>query len=329
MPSLGRAYKEVTLQQLRSFLETARLGSFAAAATALQLAQPTVWAQVRALERQFGTPLVQSSGRGCQMTEGGRLLSRLISPSLAGIATLKRRFEEARADVPTRLVVATTSRVLVEDLPECIAKFSRLYPRVRLTLRDLTVEEVITAVERGEADLGLTVPWPAAPSPWLLYEPACEFDILLLTPKDHPLARRRRIRLEDLRAYPLVNAPASFKDRVMSALLDKLGVSDTEPRRVEVSYVPAIRHCVALGLGIGLIASRPAAEPWLDLHERSLRQFFPPVTLYLVSRRELPPEEPAGAFAAIVKETLGGLKGKTDRRPRKEPTIRPHRSSGK
>lgn len=304
MASLGRVYKEVTLQQLRSFLETARSGSFAAAAGALGLAQPTVWAQVHALERHFGTRLVVSSGRGCELTEDGRLLAQLVSPSLAGVATLKRRFQEARADVEARLVVATTSRILVEDLPECVAEFSRLYPRVHLTLRDLTVEDVILAVESGEADLGVTVPWPGPPSPWLLYEPACELDILLITPRDHPLARRRRITLDDLKQFPFVNAPESFKDRVMAALLEKLGLFQTQPRCVEVSYVPAIRRYVALGLGIGLIAGRPSAVPPSDLHERSLSRFFPRVTLYLVWRQQIPPEEPAGAFVEIVKKTL-------------------------
>ncbi len=47
------SYKEGRLQQLRSFCETARLGSLAAAAQALGLAEPTVWEQVHALERQF------------------------------------------------------------------------------------------------------------------------------------------------------------------------------------------------------------------------------------------------------------------------------------
>ncbi len=234
------------------------------------------------------------------------MLAELVSPPLAGIASLKRRFREKQADVEARLVVATTSRILVEDLPECVAEFSRRYPRVHLSLLDLTVEEVITAVERGEADLGVTVPWPGPPSPWLLYEPACELDILLLTPKDHPLARRRRITPDDLREFPLVNTQASFKDRVMSALLDKLDLFKTQPRRVEVAYVPAIRRYVALGLGIGLIAGRPSAVPPPDIHERSMSRFFPRVTLYLVWRQKIPPTEPAGAFVEIVKETLAG-----------------------
>ena len=58
--SMRHPYKEVRLQQLRSFCETARLGSLAAAAQALGLAEPTVWEQVHALERQFAAKLVEA-----------------------------------------------------------------------------------------------------------------------------------------------------------------------------------------------------------------------------------------------------------------------------
>ena len=76
----SRVYKDTTAQQLRSFHETARLGSFSAAAKSLGLANPTVWQQVRALELDFGEPLLEPRGRGCHLTEAGRLLADLIGP---------------------------------------------------------------------------------------------------------------------------------------------------------------------------------------------------------------------------------------------------------
>ena len=54
-----RAYKDITLQQLRSFCETVRVGSLTAAADALGLARPTVWKQVHVLERQLGMLLLE------------------------------------------------------------------------------------------------------------------------------------------------------------------------------------------------------------------------------------------------------------------------------
>src|SRR5579884_4013905 len=69
----GHSYKDLTFQQLRSFCETVRLGGFAAAARALDLARPTVWQQVHALERRYGIKLVEPYARGCKLTEAGRI----------------------------------------------------------------------------------------------------------------------------------------------------------------------------------------------------------------------------------------------------------------
>src|SRR5438093_154847 len=133
-PAKTRAYKDSTAQQLRSFCETARLGSISAAATRLGLANPTVWHQVRALEREFGEPLFEAHGRGSRLTEAGQLLADLTSPLVAGLAMVKQRYQEARARQMTRLTVATTPRILLEDLPECALEFRSRYPKAPLTL---------------------------------------------------------------------------------------------------------------------------------------------------------------------------------------------------
>src|SRR5262245_44140120 len=150
------AYKEVTLQQLRSFCETARLGSFKAAADSLGLAHPTVWQQVHALEHQLRTRLVETHKRGCRLTEEGRILAEMAGSVVAGVDSLKRRFQEELEHVRPRLTVATTQRILMEDLCGVIPVFEQSSPRVQLCFREQNVDQVIAAVEAGEADLGIT-----------------------------------------------------------------------------------------------------------------------------------------------------------------------------
>src|SRR5262245_19879387 len=92
---LRHSYKQIGLQQLRGFCETARRGSLTAAAASLGLAQPTVWEQVHALERAFGTKLVERHAHGSRLTERGRLLAALAAPLVAGIDSLPRGLQEA------------------------------------------------------------------------------------------------------------------------------------------------------------------------------------------------------------------------------------------
>jgi DNA-binding transcriptional LysR family regulator len=305
-PLHGRAYKEVTLQQMRSFCETARLGSFTAAAAALGLAHPTVWKQVHALEREFGVQLVEPYGRGCRLTESGRLLAELAGPAVASISGLKRTFQEALGRVETHLVVAATPRILAEDLAACVVEFERRWPRVRLAFKEVRDDEVALQVESGEADLGLA-PFrgPHADGAWLVFEPCYELDIVLITPKNHPLARRRHVRPEDLCAYPLVNSSkAQFHDAPATAVLERLGVFRAQPQRIEAYFAATIRRYVELGFGIGLLPRSPGRPPDPRFHERSMSRYLGRCVLYLVWRKGEFQSQAARAFAETVKALM-------------------------
>jgi molybdate transport repressor ModE-like protein len=299
------AYKEVRLQQLRSFCETARLGSLTAAAASLGLAQPTIWEQVHALERVFAAKLVERHAHGCRLTQTGRLLAELASPLVAGIDSLQRNVQEALQLQESRLTVAATPRIVYEDLPAAIVEFQRRHPQVVFRLVEQSNEQVISSVESGEADLGLTLerePTPA--NPWLSFELGYELDLMLVTPKDHPLARRRRLQPRDLLDFPLVNAPDGLPDAAITAALQKLGVFQAQPRRVEAFYTSAIRRYVELGFGIGLIVGLPGHLPATTLHERSLSRFFGRIPVSLVQRKGALPHGPAHSFAQTVQTVL-------------------------
>ncbi|MBY0526407.1 MAG: LysR family transcriptional regulator [Gemmataceae bacterium] len=312
-----RAYKEVRLQQLRSFCETARLGSLKAAADALGLAQPTVWEQVHALEREFGSKLVEPHGRGCQLTEAGRVLAGLAAPLVAGIDALKHHFASARERVETWMTLATTQRILVEDLPRPIREFERRQPHVRLRFLELSGDNIAAAVKAREADLGLTVERePSPPNPWLEFEPVYELEPLLIAPKDHPLARRRVVRPQDLKGHAFVNSPSGgFADKSIAAILEKLDVFQAQPPRVEAGYTAVIRRYVELGFGIGIVPGVPDRSPASNLHERPMGRYFGQVTVNLIWRKGAVEAEPLRSFAETVKELLRG-RPRTGRRSR-------------
>jgi molybdate transport repressor ModE-like protein len=306
------SYKDIRLQQLRSFCETARLGSLTAAADSLGLAQPTVWEQVHALERLLGDRLIERRAHGSRLTETGRLLAELAAPLVAGVDSLKRNLAEAREQLEVRLAVAAPPRIIDEDLPPAVREFQKRHPRVGLSLREMTNEAVTAVVESGEADLGLSVERPTEPpNPRLEFETAYELDVILVTPRNHPLARKRRIVLEDLLPYPVVNASHNYPDRAIAAALEKLGVFRTRPRKVEVTFTTAIRRYVAEGFGIGLIVGLPTRPPAPQLHERSLSAHLGRMPVSLVWRKGAVLQQGyARAFADTIITVLG-------RRPRR------------
>jgi LysR family cys regulon transcriptional activator len=301
------AYKDITLRQLRSFCATARQGSLIAAAAALGLAQPTVWEQVHALERVFGSKLVEPHARGCRLTEAGEVLRRLLEPPVANLdlERLRTRFAEELGRTNIHITVAGQSRLLAEDIPSCLAAFVSSWPRARFTLHQANADEVATLVESGAASLGFTTYIDNRNQyPHLSFDLWYELQVILLTPHDHPLARQRRVRPEDLKPYPLINATTSLRDTQVHGTLVKLGLYQTEPRWVEARHAAIIRSCVEKGLGIALVPGLWPRQASPGLHERVMNRYFGPIPVYLVRRRDIHQHAAVGAFAEEVSVRL-------------------------
>lgn len=304
MAGSRRAYKEIRLQQLRSICATARRGSLVGAARDLEVSQPAVWEQVRALEREFGATLIEAHGRGCRLTEAGTLLVELAGPIVTAADSLKRAFQERRAQVVPRLTIASTQRILVEDLREVIPRFIASHPQVRLRFIERTTGQVSAAVESAEADIGVASDREPT-SPWLQTEPAYQLAVILLTQHDHPLAKKRSIRLQDLLKYPLVNAADSFARPELAKQLGDLGVFQVESRTIEAASTVAVRHFVSQGLGTGLVLGRMTQGRAPTLHEHDLSRHFGRAGINLVWRKGVVPTATAREFADAIQHQLG------------------------
>ncbi len=300
----SRPYKELTFQQLRSFCETARLGSLAAAAKAIGLTHPTVREQVLALQREFQVKLIEPHGRGCHLTPAGRLLAEMATPIVTSANALKRRYDLARENAEVRLVVAGPPRVIQEDLPAAVLALLKGYPQVRLAFLELHDDQVIQAVESGAADLGLTSESvPECPPPGLRIEPAYELQTLLVTPKNHPLARKKHVRPADLRRYPLITSRYSLSDQpALVAMLDRSCVFDGPAPRVEPFLAATVRKYVQLNLGIALIYGLPPRQRSALVHERSMSSYFGCGLVRFVVRRGAAHEKLAQSFTEVIRK---------------------------
>lgn len=301
-----RAYKELRLQQLRSICETARLGSLAAAAKELGVSQPAVWEQVHSLERELAMPLIEPHGRGCRLTQAGSVLVELAVPVVANADALKRAFQERMAQVEVVLTVAAPQRILVEDLSDVITAFMRDHPQVRLRLLERITGRVATTVDAGEADLGVDSEQQGSNvSPRLQWEAAYELDVLLLTPRDHPLARRPSVRPRDLRGFPLINAPEDIAARpAMLETLRKLDLFQGPRRPIEAVSTAVIRHFVGRGFGMGLVLGRLSNAQHSVLHERSMSRYFGSARIGSLWRRGIVLTHHARLFVEAIQKQL-------------------------
>src|SRR5262249_25386761 len=267
---LNRAYKDIQLPQLRSFCIAATERSFTVAAKVLGLSVPAVWQQVRSLERALGATLLRRNKSGVEITLEGQLLLQIVQPHVSGLDSLARLFESQRAALPRKLNVVSTHGLIAYHLPGPVQEFTEKFPGILLKLHaDIRPSEVIRLLERGEADLGLLAyDRTESRSAYLQYENLFEMQFYLLTSTRHPLARKKRVTMEDIVQHPLVVEPeGSLPCKMLDQFLRRDDLAGRVHIVTESTTMDIIRRYVALGVGISLLhMDDKIVESLPDLH---------------------------------------------------------------
>ena len=305
------AYKEITIPQLRSFCETLRLGTMVAAAREMKLAHPTVWKQIHALEETLGTRLLETHRRGCHPTPAGQALFALARPLIEGLASLEGGFRTAVGERAATLEIAATPRTVTEDLPSFLKRFGQRHPEVRVIVHEVRDFEIPPYIAERKADLGLTGVHARAFAAHaaLEMEPVYEIELRLLTPKSHPVAKRRLVKASDLAAWPLLNAIDLFPSDCVTARLRELGCHQHPEKRFELTHAGTLREYVRLGLGIaitGTLRERPAEH---GLHEAPLTHLLGGLQVFAIRRRSHTAQPTAELFLTELRRELGSGSG--------------------
>lgn len=184
------------LQQLQLLLTLARTGSMRASAVAMNVTQPALTKALKQLEEEFGATLVLRSPKGVRLAPAGEMLA-------ARAATVVREIERAREDVAaltqdtqTTLSVGMSPAAALLLAAPTLATFQSRWPQVRIRMVDALYPRAQEQLRSGELDLALG-PLPAAGlGRDLQARPLMDSPSVIVAPKNHPLAKVRR--LQDL-----------------------------------------------------------------------------------------------------------------------------------
>lgn len=250
------------VRRLRVLSRVATEGSFSAAANALGLTQSAVSQHISALERELGLAVVQRGTRPVELTEAGFALTRHATGILARLEAAEQELAEIGERRRGRLRFGCFPTVLGTLMPAAFARFRRLHPDVRLTVVDDHLHRLVPRLESGELDLAVIYDHEALPdvgagrferAPLL----ADQFQAVL--PATHPLARRRAIRLQDLRGEPWIGgAPSSAWYRIVRHACQLAGFSPQADLASD-DYI-AVQALVAAGLGVSVIPGLAVAH---------------------------------------------------------------------
>jgi len=299
-------YKGIQLEQIRSFCRVARLGSFVAAAAELELSAPTVWRQVRALERECKTHLLTRKGRAVALTVEGKTALELLEPHLTGIDSVRELLQEKLGNAPRQLTVASTSMLFSDYLGEPLQEYAATEPAVLLSLLNEPADQSLRHVVAGEADVGIVTYLPEEPlDSQLAVEDLLELPWLLTAALGHPLSKRRALKLGDLTEWPwIMPARETQPRRRLEEILRREGLRDRVRVVLESRAFSLTQTYVALGLGISLWYGGNPRKPAAGLWIRPATQWFGVTPVAIVTRKgsHLPPH--VQAFLQIVRRRL-------------------------
>ncbi|MES2977367.1 MAG: LysR substrate-binding domain-containing protein [Pseudomonadota bacterium] len=147
----------VTLRQLRAFVEVARSGGFTTAARKLHLTQSATSLLLRELEGQLGVTLLDRTTRQVILTDAGREFLESAERILADVAHAVENAQDLVQKRRGRVTVATSPFLAATFLPNVIARFQEAYPAITLRVVDESTEHVMRTVLSGDADIGFGV----------------------------------------------------------------------------------------------------------------------------------------------------------------------------
>ncbi len=292
-------YKQNRLQQLRGFCYAAQAMSISKAAERLFLSQPSVSLQIQALEREFKTTLFERRGPRINLTPDGKTLYELALPLVDQIDALDETFAARRGDIERgKLDIAAGESTTLYLLPRFVKQFAEAHPGIELKLHNVTGRDGLAMVRADEVDFAVGSMLEMHED--IEYQPMFTYDPVLIVARDHPLAKRKRVTLADVAAYPLILPPSHLTTwRVVDYAFGRHNL--TYEVKMEAGGWEVIKKYVSLGMGISIVTSICLSGDE-ELAAISLARYFPKRTYGLVIRKGKFLSPAAQRFVDLMRE---------------------------
>jgi DNA-binding transcriptional LysR family regulator len=288
-----------SLHALALFLAVVEHGTMTAAAEAEGISQPAISAQVKTLERYFGTSLLVRGGRGATTTEAGRLVADYARRAIALVDELGRAVEDLEGLAAGRLVIGASSTVGEQLLPAHLGRFHRAYPRVALEVRIGNSDEITEQVLDRTLDLAFVGRAPQSEE--LAAEPVFADEVVAFVAPGDPLLAESPLPAATLSGRQLVlrERGSATRDLALSCLAD----AGCMPGHViELGSNEAVKRAVEAGLGIGLLSTHAIEAERLAglLEDLPLAEWSCRRSFWLIHRRDRSLTSAERAFLALV-----------------------------
>jgi len=240
------------LQQLRYFCAIADTGSFTRAARQTHVSQPSLSQQIRMLEDELGTRLIDRLGRTVQLTELGRSFLPRARAVLRDLEAARSDVVERKASICGPIFVGVIPTIAPYFLPPILATFSRKYPEARVTVVEEITPLLLERIRAGTMDVAIAaLPLQARSHDFQTF-PLMAEKLYAVLPKRHALAKRRTVSLGELQDDPfvLLRDGHCFRETAFAACKR----ARLNPKIIfESGQFSSILSMVGAGLGVSIV----------------------------------------------------------------------------
>ena len=201
------------------FLKVCETGSFSKAAEALNYTQSGISQMMAGFEEELGVQLFARAKKGVTLTDNGRMLMPYIQEMTNQKDKLRQAAFIINHNIEGKLRIGSFSSVTAMWMPEVIHYFNRNYPQVEVQIFDGNYDEIRDWIIHGQVDCGFL---SSIVADNLKFYPLCEDPLWAVMQKNHPLAEKKSVRLEELLEYPfIIETPGCDND--ILHLLERCG----------------------------------------------------------------------------------------------------------
>ncbi|MBN2470850.1 MAG: LysR family transcriptional regulator [Anaerolineae bacterium] len=248
------------IYELQIFLAAAETGSFSEAGRRLQMSQPAVSMQIRSLENRLGVELFCRSGRHIRLTETGDALIPMARDLINLSVQVEETIASLQGEVTGLLKLACSTTAGKYVLPHLIAGFIEQYPHVQVACDVGSRGTSIRQLLDGTAQLAISS--LREPYRELEFRPFILDPVVLITPPEHPWAKRATITVDELREGRfIVREPTSGTQQAVVEALTQHDVSIADLQIVmTLGSSEAIHLAVVEGIGVAFVSQHAAAD---------------------------------------------------------------------
>ena len=204
-------YKNNLFQQLKGFCYTVQTGSMSSAAKKMSLSQGAVSLQIQSLEEKLGVQLFDRDKNKVTLTKEGKMFYAHSAPHIHGADELLGDFiKKIKQEKSQTIRIAANNVSICYILPKYIKKFETEHPQINFEIKNLPREEAVKRLRNDEVDMIIYSMQPNEVPSELDFIPIVRYQPILITKRNHPLAKKKKATMQDIKQYKLLRLDQKF-----------------------------------------------------------------------------------------------------------------------